>query len=78
MNMYDTYYDFHKAMEARLDRPVFTHEFAHPDLLLAEANEKCKYPLSQRAALGVIMLLSLGLWAAIWLAVSGIIRVVFG
>ena len=28
--------EFHRATEAILDRPVYTHEFAHPELLLQE------------------------------------------
>jgi hypothetical protein len=36
--------DFHKAVETLLDRPVFTHEFANPSALLAEAAGKCERP----------------------------------
>jgi hypothetical protein len=42
------------------------------------AHEMMEDRLSRRAALGAITLLSLGLWATIWLVVSGIARVVFG
>ena len=35
---------FHEAVEALLGRPVWTHEFARPDLLLQEANGEKEAP----------------------------------
>ena len=37
---------FHKAIETWLGRPVFTHEFAAPDALIAEKEGKTKSPQS--------------------------------
>jgi hypothetical protein len=47
--------DFHSAMEKLLGRPVFTHEFAGRDALIAEANGKRKAPLSPLHSLAEIV-----------------------
>jgi hypothetical protein len=36
------------------------------------------FRLTRRAALGVILMLSLGLWAALWTAVASLASAVFG
>jgi hypothetical protein len=36
------------------------------------------FQLTRRAALGVILMLSLGLWAALWTAVASLASAVFG
>jgi hypothetical protein len=47
--------DYHAAMEKLLGRPVWTHEFARPNALIAEADGKRKAPLSPMHSLAEIV-----------------------
>jgi len=42
---------YHEAVESLLGRPVWTHEFAHPDVLLHEADGEIAPPKDFEAIL---------------------------